>query len=143
VHGGFTAWLVDTCVRTLMQELMGRSTSALMISLSTSTFWHETGGVSLNLSVNYFHPILVYVLRERTIADISGTKLRVVAKLLKVSNAIATIQCDVGYLVPSRLMIDLRRQRQAVGFRSTHKVAPRQSQAIVDASKRQTAYLAI
>lgn len=47
VHGGFTAWLVDTC------------SSALMISLSTPTFWHQTGGVSLNINMNYYHPITV------------------------------------------------------------------------------------
>jgi hypothetical protein len=50
--------------REMEKALMSRCTSGAMITISTPTFWAPPmlSGVSIDLNVQYYHPVMAYVL---------------------------------------------------------------------------------
>ncbi|GFZ52108.1 hypothetical protein JCM24511_09881 [Saitozyma sp. JCM 24511] len=83
LHGAASAWIVDTC------------TSAAMVAIHTDTFWGPPmmAGMTLSMELQYLH------------AAPLGTKLKIAVTILKCTETLANLRCEIADLETGKLFV--------------------------------------
>ncbi|RSH85705.1 hypothetical protein EHS25_003846 [Saitozyma podzolica] len=83
LHGAASAWIVDTC------------TSAAMVAIHTDTFWGPPmmAGMTLSMELQYLH------------AAPLGTKLKIAVTILKCTETLAILRCEITDLETGKLFV--------------------------------------